>query len=127
MHTIRILHGHDFLVVIQVVQQRREDPPRSIQLVVSHEVGVIALHGIQNQALVGLWDLQVGKAPSVGEVQLGDDGLHAQARELGVHLDIDGFVGLHANDQFVAGDVLEDARGHVFELDADFGLLLVER
>ena len=87
---------------------------------------MIALHGIQNQAFISFWDLQVGKAPSVGEIELCDYRLHAQAGELGVHLDVYGFVGLNADDQFVAGNVLEDARRHILELDADFGLLFVE-
>ena len=87
---------------------------------------MIAFHGVQNQALVCFWDFQVGESSSIGEIQLSNHGLHAQTRELGVHLDVDRFVRLNANDELVARDVLKDARGHVFELDTDFGLLLIE-
>ena len=52
--------------------------------------------------------------------------MHAQARELGVHFDVNGFVGLDPDDELVAGDVLEDAGCDISELDADFGFLLIE-
>ena len=41
--TIRIFHGRDVGVVVQVVQERREYPPAGVQLVVTDEVGVVAL------------------------------------------------------------------------------------
>jgi hypothetical protein len=124
--TIRILHRDNLLVIIQIMQQWRENPPTSIQLIVTHEVRVIALQRVEDQRLVRLWDLEVGEPSSVGEVELCDDGLHAQAGEFGVHLDVDALVGLDAYDEFVSRDVLEDAGGDVLELDADFGLLFVE-
>ena len=52
--------------------------------------------------------------------------MHAQAGELGVHFDVDRFVGLDPDDELVPGDVLEDAGCDVSELDADFGFLLIE-
>lgn len=107
--TVWILHGNDLFVVIQVVQERSEDAPAGIQLIVTNEIGVVALEGIQDQRLVGLGDLEVGEAATVGQVQLGHYCLHGKTGQLGVHLDIDGFVGLHADDQFVTGNILEDA------------------
>lgn len=124
--TVGVLHRDNLLVVVQVVQERREDAPGGVQLVVTYKVGVVALEGVQDQGLVGLGDLEVGEAAAVSQVQLGHHRLHGQTRQLGVHLDVDGLVGLDTDNQLVAGNVLEDTRGHVLELDADFGLLLVE-
>jgi hypothetical protein len=87
---------------------------------------VVALEGVQDQGLIGLGDLKVGEAAAVGQVQLGHYRLHGKTRQLGVHLNVNGLVGLHANDELVAGDILEDAGSDVLELNADLGLLLVE-
>lgn len=124
--TVWVLHGDDLLVVVQVVQERGEDAPGGVQLVITHEVGVVALEGVQDQGLVGLGDLEVGEAAAVGQVQLGHHRLHGQTGKLGVHLDVDGLVGLDTDDQLVAGNVLENTRGHILELNADLSLLLVE-
>jgi len=124
--TIGVFHWDDLLVVVQVVQQRREHAPAGIQLVVTNKVGVIALEGIQDQGLVGLGDLEVGEAAAVGQVQLGHHRLHGQTGQLRVHLNVDGLVGLDTDDQLVTRDILEDTRGDVLELDTDLGLLLVQ-
>lgn len=125
-HTVGVLHGDNLLVVIQVVQERSEDAPAGIQLVVTDKVGVVTLEGIQDQGLVGLGDLEVGEAAAVGQVQLGHHRLHRQTGQLGVHLDVDGLVGLDTDDKLVTGDILEDTGGDVAELDANLGLLLVQ-
>lgn len=124
--TVGVFHGDDLLVVIQVVQERGEDPPAGIQLIVTDEVGVVALQSIQDQRLVGFGDLEVGEAAAVGEVELSHNRLHGQARQLGVHLDVHGLVGLDADNELVARDVLENSGGNVTELDTDLGLLLVQ-
>lgn len=113
-------------MIIQVMQQRRENSPRSIQLIITDEVGVVTLQCVKDQRLVGLGDLEVGEATAVGEIELGNDGLHGETGELGVHLDVDRLVGLDTDDQFVAGDVLEDTGCDVTELNADLSLLFVE-
>lgn len=87
---------------------------------------MIPLERIQDQRLVCLGDFQVREAATVCEIELRHYGLHAQAGQLRVHLDVDGFVGLDSDDELVAGDVLKDARCDVLELDADFGLLFIE-
>lgn len=126
IRTVGVFHGDDFLVVVEVVKERGEDPPASIKLVVTDEVGVVTLQRIQDQRLVCFGDLQIGESPSVREIELSDDSLHAETRQLRVHLNIDTLVGLHADDQLISWDVLEDARGHVLELNANLCLLLVE-
>jgi hypothetical protein len=108
------------------VEKRSEDSPTGVKLVVTDKVGVVTLKGIEDERLVGLGDLEVRETTAVGEIQLGNHGLHAQARELRVHLDVHTLVGLNADDKLVAGNVLEDTRGNVLELNADLGLLLVE-
>jgi hypothetical protein len=124
--TVGVAHGDDLLVVIEVVEERSEDSPTGIKLVITDEVGVVTLQGVENKRFVGLGNLQVREAAAVGEIQLGNHGLHAQARELRVHLNVHALVGLDADNKLVAGNVLENARGDVLELDTDLGLLLVE-
>lgn len=108
------------------MQKRGEDAPAGVELVVTDEVGVVALEGVQDQGLIGLGDLKVGEAAAVSQVQLGHYRLHGQTGQLGVHLDVNRLVGLHANDELVAGNILEDAGSDVLELNANLGLLLVE-
>lgn len=124
--TIGVLHGHDLLVIVKIVEQRSEDPPAGIQFVVSNKVRVVALERVKDERLVGLGDLEVGEATAVRQVELCDDGLHAEAGQLRVHLDIHALVGLHADNQLITWDILKNARRDILELDADFGLLLVE-
>ena len=87
---------------------------------------MVTLEGVQDEGFVGLGDLEVGEAAAVGQVKLSDHGLHAETWELRVHLDVDALIWLNADDQLVTWDVLEDTRSDVLELNADFGLLLVE-
>lgn len=108
------------------MQERTEDSPAGIKLVVTDKVGVVALESIEDKRFVGLGDLQVGEAAAVGKVELGDNSLHGKTRKLGVHLDVDRLVGLDSDNKFISGDVLEDSRSDILELNTDFGLLLVE-
>lgn len=78
MLTVGVFHGNDLLVVVEVVQQGAEHAPRGIQLVITDEVGVVALEGIQDQGLVRLGNLEIGEAAAVGQVQLGHHRLHGQ-------------------------------------------------
>lgn len=126
MRTVWVSHRDDLLVVIEVVQQRTEDSPTGIQFIITDKVRVVTLQGVKNERLVGLGNLQIGEAAAVSQVELSNDSLHAQAGELRVHLDVDTLVGLDTDDQLVARDVLENARGDILELDADLGLLFVQ-
>lgn len=125
-HTVRIFHGNDLLVVVKVVQERSEDSPACIKFVVADKVGMVSLQGIQDQGLVGLGDPEVREATAIREVKFRHNRLHGQAGQLRVHLNVHALVGLHANDKLIAGDVLEDARCHVTELDTNLRLLFVE-
>lgn len=125
-HTVGVFHGNDLLVVVEIVKERSEDSPAGIEFVVTDKVRVVTLEGVEDQRLVSLGDLKVGKAAAVGEVKLGDNGLHGETGQLGVHLGVDRLVGLHTDDKLVTRNVLEDTGGHVTELDTDLGLLLVE-
>ena len=87
---------------------------------------MVALQGVEDQRFVSFGDLEIGESTAVSQVELGHYGLHTQARELGVHFDVDGLVGLNPDDEFVAGNVLEDAGCDISELDADFGFLLIK-
>jgi hypothetical protein len=90
------------------MQERREDPPGGIQLIVTNEVGVVTLQRIENERFVGFGNLEVRESPSVSQVKLCDDSLHAQTGELGVHLNVHTLVGLDADDELIARDVLEN-------------------
>lgn len=108
------------------MQERTENSPAGVKLIVTDKVGVVALESIKDKRFVGLRDLQVGEAAAVGKVELGDNSLHGKTRKLGVHLDVDRLVGLHSDNKLVSGNVLEDSRSDILELNTDFGLLLVE-
>lgn len=108
------------------MQERAEDLPASIELIVTDKVGVVALESIEDKRFVSLRNLQVREAAAVSKVEFGDNSLHGKARKLGVHLDIDRLVGLDSDNKLVSGDVLEDSRSDILELNTDFGLLLVE-
>ena len=125
--TIGILHRNNLLVVVEVVEERGEDPPAGIKLVVTNEVGVVALEAVEDEGLVGLGDLEVREPPAVGEIQLGNHGLHAKTRKLRVHLHVDTLVGLDADDELISGNILKNTRSDILELHANLGLLLVER
>lgn len=124
--TIRILHGDNLFVVVEVMKERGENSPACIQLIISDKVGVITLQAVKDQRLICLGDLKIRESSAVGQVQFGNNGLHAQARQLRVHFDVDTLVGLDAHHQLVSGNVLENARGHVLELHADLRLLFVQ-
>ena len=49
------------LVLLNVVKKRREDPPGLVQLVRSHKVDLRSHKYIQDQALIGIWQLAVLK------------------------------------------------------------------
>ena len=108
------------------MQQRAEDPPRCVKLVVTDKVGVVTLERVENERLVSFRDLEVREAATISQIELRDDSLHAEAGKLRVHLDVHTLVRLHADHEFVAGNVLKNPRGNVLELDADLGLLLVQ-
>jgi hypothetical protein len=123
---IRILHGNNLLVVVQVVEDGSEDAPAGVKLVITNKVGLVALQAIKYERLVGLRDLKVGESSSVGQIKLGDNSLHAETRQLGVHLDINTLVGLDTHNKLVSGNILKDTRCNILELDSDLGLLLVK-
>jgi hypothetical protein len=108
------------------VEERSEDSPGGVKLVVTDEVGVVTLEGVEDKSLVSLGDLKVRETTTVGEVELGNGSLHGQSGELGVHLDVDRLIRLDTDDELVTGDILEDSGSDVLELDTDLSLLLVE-
>lgn len=114
------------LLVVDPVEDGGEDLPRNVQLVVTDKVGGITLERVQDEGLVRLGNLDVGEAVLVRHVELDGDGLGDKAGELVVELEVDGLVGLDAEDEFVARNVGEDTRGDVLELHTDLDLGLVE-
>lgn len=108
------------------MQERGEHAPAGIQLIVTNKVRVVTLEGVQDQGLVGLRNLEVREAAAVGQVQLGHYCLHGQTGQLGVHLNVDGLVGLDTDDKLVTRNILEDTGSDILELDADLSLLLVK-
>lgn len=121
----RIQNWVDF-ALIDCLQDRRKDLPCCIQLIIPHKVGVVSIQRVQNQGLVRLRDHGVIEPARVRQIQVRNDGLHAQTRLLVHHLDIHGLVWLDADHNLVSGQVGEQVATHVLELDPDLGLLLVE-
>lgn len=108
------------------MEKRGEDAPAGVELVVTDKVGLVALQAVEDKRLVCLRDFEVGESSSIGEIQLGNNSLHAETRQLRVHLDIDTLIGLNAHNKLVSGNVLKDTRCDVLELDSNLGLLLIE-
>lgn len=125
-HTVGVFHGDDLLIVVKVVQERRENLPACVEFIVTHKVRVVTLQSVQDERFVGFGNLQVRETAAIGEIQLSHDGLHGQARQLGVHLDVHRLVGLHSDNQLVTRDILENTRCDIAELNTDFGLLLIQ-
>lgn len=122
---VKIYTGKMFSVN-PVLIRLRTDLPRYVEFIVAHKVGVVAFEGIQYECFVRFGDLGIGESSLVGEVHLGGHGAGVQAGGLRVELQVDSFAGLDTDDEFVASDILENTLGHVFELDADFDLCLVQ-
>ena len=101
--------------------------PGDVELVVAHEIRVVAFEGVQDERLVGLRDVNIRETALVGEVHLRRNRTRVEAGGLGVELEIHGLGRLDTEDELVAGDVLEDALRDVLELNADLNLGLVQR
>lgn len=100
--------------------------PCNIQLIVPHKVRVVTFQGVQNKRFISLGDLCIGESSLVRQIHLRRHSTGVQAGGFGVQFEVHGLGGLDADDQFVAGDVLEDALCDVFELDADFDFGFVQ-
>lgn len=87
---------------------------------------MVSLERVQDERFVCLGNLGVRESPLVRQVHLGWHGARDQTGGLDVHLDVHGFAGLDSDDQFVARDVSEDARSHVFVLNTDLDLRFVQ-
>lgn len=116
------------LVPFNLVQQRREDLPALFQLIAADKVVLVSLENVENQSFVGVGDVGGSVALGIREVELGNGGVVGVAGGLDHHFHVDGFVGLDADDEFVAGERgVEVVAGYVAELDTDVDFLVVER
>lgn len=88
---------------------------------------MVALEGVEDEALVRLRDELVGEPPLVREVHLDRHRVRVQPGRLRVELEVDGLAGLDADDKLVARDILENALRDVLVLYPDLYLCLVER
>lgn len=123
---VRIGNGWDALM-LDLVQNGREDAPRLAQLVGAHEMHLGAAEDVQNEALVGVRQHGMFIAMLIGEIQFGLLNVERNARTLGHHLEVERLARLHSYHQLVALRVaLEDVAGHILILDADLGLALVQ-
>ena len=87
---------------------------------------MISLQRVQDQTLVRLRDLRVREPPLIRQVHLRRDRQRLQTGRLCVQLEVDGFGGLDADDEFIPADVAEDTLGDVFELDTNLHLGFVQ-
>ena len=123
------------LLFFQFVQQWCEDLPAYLQLVSTHKVTVshssslflpvIAPDDIQNESLVRLGQSEVILL-IVCHIQFTSKWRGLNSRRLEVHLHIDGSVWLHAQHKFVPVRVVKQRTAHVFELDTDLSLRLIQ-
>jgi hypothetical protein len=91
------------------MEQRGEDPPTGIKLIIANKIGMVTFQRIENEGFIGFGNLQIGEPAAISQVKLGHNGLHTQTGQLGIHLDVNGFIGLDSNDELVTWDVFENA------------------
>mmetsp|Transcript_25097 Transcript_25097/g.68195 ORF Transcript_25097/g.68195 Transcript_25097/m.68195 type:complete len:241 (-) Transcript_25097:1048-1770(-) len=115
------------------MQHWGKDVPGLLQLIIADEQALIAVHHIQQEALIRIWQL-LGVCVVVHQVQLGGIQAHAQARDLVVDLEVDGLPRLNADHKLVGGHVdvgahfvLENVAGHMPELHTDLSAARVQR
>ena len=114
------------LLLLEGVQERREDLPGDLQLVATDEVAVIAANDIQNQPVVRLRQIEV-VFMLVGHVEFLRHRSRLDTGRLHVHLHVDCSVRLHAQHQLVPIRVTEQRARHVLELNPNLSLRLVQR
>mmetsp|Transcript_17395 Transcript_17395/g.52121 ORF Transcript_17395/g.52121 Transcript_17395/m.52121 type:complete len:381 (-) Transcript_17395:766-1908(-) len=125
------LGGH--LGLLQLLQDGREQRPRSLKFVSTDEQALVAVDDVQDEALVGVGQVAF-VCLVVAEVQPLSVQTETQARHLVVDLQVDALVGLDADHQFVGGGVqvsshlgLVQVARYVAELHPDLRTLAVKR
>ena len=111
---------------VNPVQNRSEDLPCHVKLVITDEIRMIALECVEDERLVCLWDLRLGESLLIGHVELHRDGTCGEARQFRVHLHPDRFRRLDAEDKLIATDIVEDPLDGVFILNPDLDLAFVQ-
>mmetsp|Transcript_1197 Transcript_1197/g.3360 ORF Transcript_1197/g.3360 Transcript_1197/m.3360 type:complete len:441 (+) Transcript_1197:13-1335(+) len=119
----------ELVVVLHGEQGGREDVPRDQELVVADEEGLLAVDDVEDEALVSVGDvlgLLPGGPVEEVEARLVEPG--GEAGNLAGDFEVDGLVGLDADDELVAVHVAgaKDVARDLLEPDADFGLALVQ-
>ena len=72
--------------------------PSSIKLVVSYEIGVIALERIENKRLIRLWNFALRESAFISQVHVGGESTGLKPRGFGIDLDVYSLGGLDAED-----------------------------
>ena len=123
--TIRVGQGLDALA-INLMKNRREDLPGLFQFIRPYELRLIALDHIKEKTFVGFGKTTVLEARGIVQVQLGLLCAQGHARGFHLNLHVGGFVGLNANDQFIACGLFKQLTGHIIELQSHFGLAFIQ-
>ena len=100
--------------------------PGDVELVVAHEIGVVALERVEDEALVRLGDVLVGETSLVRQVHLNRYRAGVKTRCLRIQLEIDRFAGLDTDDEFISGNIFEYSLSNIFVLNPNFDLRLVQ-
>mmetsp|Transcript_16308 Transcript_16308/g.48909 ORF Transcript_16308/g.48909 Transcript_16308/m.48909 type:complete len:388 (+) Transcript_16308:465-1628(+) len=119
------------LVVVNGMQQWREDGPRRRQLIPAHKVLLVPVNCIQQQPLVSLGNVLIMVPHLVRQVQFAHDGCVVESGLLHCQLHVNCLAGLEAHDQLVAHlvqlHIAARQRHRRLELHADLHLPLVQR
>ena len=86
-----------FLLSLFYLEDGGKERPGRIELVVADEEALVAVHHVEDEALVCVWQVPV-VARAVGQVERGDVQLQTQAGHLVVDLEVDALVRLDADD-----------------------------
>jgi hypothetical protein len=127
-------------VIIEIVEQGGENPPRSIQLIIPHKIRMIPLERIEYKCLVRLGDMQIRETAFVRQIQLptsesvivggvsdlGGGSTHGETGQFGIHFHVHRLIRLNPNHKFITRDILENPRRNIIKLDSNLRFLLVQ-
>ena len=129
---VRVQLGH-LLRLLEFVQNRCEELPRVIQLVISDEEPLVAIDCIENETLVRVRQL-VLVLGLVDEIEIRPVEAEPNARDLVVNAKINARVRLETNDELICRHIdvraevrLVEVARNVSELHADLRLALCQR
>lgn len=100
--------------------------PSIIKFIMPNKVGVITTKRVQDERFVRLWDFRLSEASLVRQIHLGRERASIQPGRFGIELEVHRLGRLDPDNEFVTGDVFEDALSDILELNSDLNFGFVQ-